>query len=115
MRRPSSTTGPNSSASRSYDPSKVTSARSASPIGPGVTPGREKRCATMAVEGIPHGDTAMSRAVALPAAIAGRLFLEDRVSARGVIMPTEQEIYEPVLTEMKTFGFEFIKRVQRLS
>jgi len=53
--------------------------------------------------------------VALPAAIAGRLFLEGRVSARGVIMPTEQEIYEPVLAEMKTFGFEFIKRVQRLS
>ena len=76
---------------------------------------REKRCATMAVEGIPHGDTAMSRAVALPAAIAGRLLLEGRVSARGVIMPTEQEIYETVLAEMKTFGFEFIKRVQRLS
>jgi len=76
---------------------------------------REKRCSTMAVEGIPHGDTAMSRAVALPAAIAGRLLLEGRVSARGVIMPIEKEIYETVLAEMKTFGFEFIKRVQRLS
>ena len=76
---------------------------------------REKRFATMAVEGIPYGDTAMSRAVALPAAIAGRLFLEGRVSARGVIMPTEKEIYEPVLAEMKTFGFEFNKRIQTLS
>jgi hypothetical protein len=57
----------------------------------------------------------MSRAVALPAAIAGRHFLEGRVSARGVIMPTEREIYEPVLAEMKTFGFEFIKRAQQLS
>jgi saccharopine dehydrogenase (NADP+, L-glutamate forming) len=76
---------------------------------------REKRSATMAVEGIPHGDTAMSRAVSLPAAIAGRLFLEDRVNARGVIMPMEKEIYEPVLAEMKTFGFEFTKRVRRLS
>jgi len=75
---------------------------------------REKRFATMAVEGIPHGDTAMSRAVALPTAIAGRLVLEGKVSARGVIMPTEQEIYEPVLAEMKTFGFEFAKRVRPL-
>jgi len=72
----------------------------------------ELRSATMAVEGIPHGDSAMSRAVALPTAIAGRLVLEGKVSARGVIMPTEQEIYGPVLAEMKTFGFEFVKRTQ---
>jgi saccharopine dehydrogenase-like NADP-dependent oxidoreductase len=75
---------------------------------------RELRSATMAVEGIPNGDSAMSRAVALPTAIAGRLILEGKIEARGVIMPTLREIYQPVLTEMKTFGFEFVKRVQPL-
>ena len=34
------------------------------------------------------------------------------MSARGVIMPTEKEIYEPVLAGMKTFGFEFVKRTE---
>lgn len=46
------------------------------------------------------GDTAMSRTVALPAAIATRLILDDGISAVGVQIPTLREIYEPVLDEL---------------
>jgi hypothetical protein len=61
----------------------------------------------MRVEGIPYGDSAMSRAVSLPAAIAARHILEGNIKAKGVQMPVLKEIYEPVLNEMEAFGFKF--------
>ncbi len=71
---------------------------------------REIRSASMVVEGVSHGDSAMSRAVSLPAAIAGRLILEGMIKTTGVLMPTLREIYEPVLAELEGFGMEFIHR-----
>ncbi|MEE8192744.1 MAG: saccharopine dehydrogenase C-terminal domain-containing protein, partial [Gemmatimonadales bacterium] len=72
---------------------------------------RERRLATMHVEGIPDGATAMSRAVALPAAISARLVLEGEIRASGARMPpTLPELYKPVLKELATFGFEFKRR-----
>ncbi len=72
---------------------------------------REKRLATMVVEGIPHGDSAMSRAVALPAAIAGRLVLEGEIRETGVYMPpTLPTLYKPALEELASLGFEFKKK-----
>ncbi|MFC2083712.1 saccharopine dehydrogenase C-terminal domain-containing protein [Bacteroidota bacterium] len=69
---------------------------------------REKRLATMVVKGIPNGDTAMSRAVALPPAISAKLVLEGKISGVGTFMPpTLPELYKPVLDELKEFGFEF--------
>ena len=69
---------------------------------------REKRLATMVVEGIPKGDSAMSRAVALPAAISAKLIIEGKVKATGVLMPpTFPELYKPVLDELSDFGFKF--------
>ncbi len=70
----------------------------------------ETRSTTMVVEGVPHGDSAMSRAVSLPAAIAARLILEGRIETTGILMPTLREIYEPVLTELEEFGLEFTHR-----
>ena len=50
----------------------------------------------------------MSRAVALPAAIAARLILEGRIKATGLRMPPNlPELYKPVLEELETFGFTF--------
>lgn len=69
---------------------------------------REKRLATMVVDGIPNGDSAMSRAVGLPPAIATRLIFEGRIQARGVhIPPTLPELYPPVLEELASYGFQF--------
>ncbi len=69
---------------------------------------REKRLATMVVEGIPNGDSAMSRAVALPAAISAKLIIEGKVRATGVLMPpTLPELYKPVLDELSDFGLKF--------
>ena len=72
---------------------------------------KERRLATMHVEGIPNGATAMARAVALPAAIAARLVLEGEIQASGARMPpTLPELYRPALEELATFGYEFKRR-----
>ncbi|MCP4574372.1 MAG: saccharopine dehydrogenase [bacterium] len=51
--------------------------------------------------GVPDGDTAMSRTVSLPAAIAARLILEGAVPQRGVLRPVHREIYDPILDELE--------------
>ena len=71
----------------------------------------ERRVASLLVKGQPGGDTAMSRAVSLPAAIAARRMLEGKIKARGVLRPTLQTIYQPVLDEMCEFGYRFKQRV----
>ncbi len=67
----------------------------------------ERRSATMMVEGIPYGHSAMSRAVSLPAAIASRMILEGTIREKGVLKPTKKEIFKPVLQELETYGFKF--------
>ncbi len=69
---------------------------------------KEKRLATMVQTGIPYGDSAMSRAVALPAAIAARLIVEKKIQATGLRMPPNlPELYKPVLEELESFDFKF--------
>lgn len=76
---------------------------------------RERRLATMVVEGIPHGDSAMSRAVALPAAISAKLVVEGKVKATGVLMPpTLPELYKPALDELSDFGFKFKRKTIKM-
>ena len=67
----------------------------------------ERQLSTMRVEGNPHGDSAMSRAVSLPVAIASRLILEKEIDLCGVQLPVLSEIYGPVLTELEEHTFTF--------
>jgi hypothetical protein len=72
---------------------------------------RERRLATMRVEGIPHGDSAMSRAVALPPAIAARIVLEGGIPDTGCWMPpTLSTLYRPALEELASFGYTFERK-----
>jgi saccharopine dehydrogenase-like NADP-dependent oxidoreductase len=57
--------------------------------------------------GVPNGDSAMSRTVSLPAAIATRLLTEDKLSLTGVRIPVDPEIYKPVLNELENLGIQF--------
>ncbi|MCD4724951.1 MAG: saccharopine dehydrogenase NADP-binding domain-containing protein [Bacteroidales bacterium] len=72
---------------------------------------KEKQISSMMVEGIPNGDSAMSRAVSLPPAIAAKLILEGKITNKGVCIPSTKEMYEPILDEMSTFGFSFKKEI----
>lgn len=71
----------------------------------------EKRVSTLLVKGEPGGDSAMSKAVSLPAAIASKLILEGKIRVKGVQRPTPRTIYQPVLDEMSGFGYRFKDKI----
>ena len=48
--------------------------------------------------------TAMSKTVGLPLGIATKLISQGHVKARGVLIPTTPEFYNPVLDELGTLG-----------
>jgi saccharopine dehydrogenase-like NADP-dependent oxidoreductase len=65
---------------------------------------KEKIESTLIDFGIPNGDSAMSRTVSLPAAIAAKLILTGKIKAQGVQTPVSPEIYKPVLAELETLN-----------
>ncbi len=60
----------------------------------------ERLTSTLVDYGVRYGDSSMSRTVSLPAAIAARLILDDKIPQRGVLRPVHPEIYNPVLDEL---------------
>ncbi len=55
-------------------------------------------------------NTAMSKTVGLPLAIAAKLILQGRIKLSGVHVPIKKQIYEPVLEELTTTGLRFVER-----
>ncbi len=62
---------------------------------------------SMVVKGKDHTHTAISATVGLPAAIGAKLILQDKIQARGVLIPTLPEIFEPILEELESLGIRF--------
>jgi saccharopine dehydrogenase-like NADP-dependent oxidoreductase len=71
---------------------------------------KEKITSTMVDTGLPDGDSSMARTVSLPAAIATKMILQDRIALTGVHIPVLPEIYEPVLAELETMGIALVDR-----
>ncbi len=65
---------------------------------------REHITSTLIDTGLIDGDSSMSRTVSLPAAIAVKLILEDKMNVTGVQIPVQKQIYEPVLEELEHLG-----------
>lgn len=75
---------------------------------------KEKITSTMVDKGIPGGDSSMARTVSLPAAIAVKLILEEKIKLSGVHIPISPEIYEPVLTELESMNIKLVERVKKI-
>ncbi|MDB9990382.1 saccharopine dehydrogenase NADP-binding domain-containing protein [Flavobacteriales bacterium] len=56
--------------------------------------------------------TAMSDTVGLPLGIATKMLLNGNIKIRGVVLPLEKQIYNPVLKELKEYGIDFIEHEQ---
>lgn len=63
--------------------------------------------ANMVVVGENRSHTAMAKTVGLPVAMATLLILNGHVRKTGVQIPIHKEVYEPVLSELKTCGVVF--------
>lgn len=62
--------------------------------------------AVLDLEGESSSKTAIAKTVSLPAAIATKLIVEDKIELTGVHIPIKEEIYTPVLEELKEYGIE---------
>jgi len=67
----------------------------------------ENLISSLVVKGDNSIDTAMAKTVGLPLGIAAKLILADKVKGRGVMIPIQKEIYEPVLDELKNYKIVF--------
>ena len=61
----------------------------------------------MVVTGEDRINTAMSKTVGLPVAIATKMILEDAITLKGVQIPVNRDIYLPVLNELEGYGIHF--------
>lgn len=67
--------------------------------------------ASLVVKGEDNVYTAMAKTVGLPVAIAVKLILNRKIKSKGVVIPVNREIYEPVLNELKEYGVLFSEKV----
>jgi hypothetical protein len=67
---------------------------------------REAIKSSMLDFGSPATNTSIARTVALPASIAVKMILENKIDIKGVHRPVVPQIYNPVLNELKTQGIE---------
>jgi len=64
----------------------------------------------MVIKGTDAINTAMSKTVGLPLAVTAKLILTGKLKVKGVKIPTEKEIYEPVLAALKAYGITFVEQ-----
>ncbi|MFM8806892.1 MAG: saccharopine dehydrogenase C-terminal domain-containing protein, partial [Sphingomonadales bacterium] len=76
-------------------------------IGYRVEEQERKITSQLVVKGDDARRTAMAKTVGLPLGISALLLLQEKISLRGVQIPTHQEIYLPVLQVLKKEGIAF--------
>jgi len=59
--------------------------------------------------GTPATDTSIARTVALPAAIAVELILNERIQTKGICRPTIPEIYQPILDKLDGLDIKMVE------
>ncbi len=73
---------------------------------------KEYITSTLVDYGIPNGDSSVSRTVALPAAIAVKMILEEKIDNTGVYIPVIPEIYNLILDELEEMNIIFKEKTE---
>jgi saccharopine dehydrogenase (NADP+, L-glutamate forming) len=71
---------------------------------------RKEIQATLIATGDDAVQTAMAKTVGLPLGIAAKLVLQDKINARGVVIPVIKELYEPILQELGELGIRLTEK-----
>lgn len=56
--------------------------------------------------------SAMALTVGIPAAIGTLLLLQNKIQSKGVIRPTEPEVYEPALEMLEAYGIKLMEKIE---
>ncbi len=66
---------------------------------------------SLVVRGDNSKQTAMAKTVGLPLAVVAKLVLTEKIKMKGLYIPTQPEIYKPVLDELENYGIQFSEKV----
>jgi saccharopine dehydrogenase-like NADP-dependent oxidoreductase len=69
---------------------------------------------TLSMKGEDEINTAMSKLVGLPLGIFVNLVMKGLIKSRGVTIPVQKEVYEPILKELEKFGVVFKEELVEL-
>jgi len=58
--------------------------------------------------------TSMANTVGLPVAIATKMLLNGEIALKGVTLPIQPEVYNPILDELETFNIRFVEKELQL-
>ncbi len=72
---------------------------------------RKKVFSTLVLKGENQIHTAMAKTVGLPLAIGAVLMLKGKIKQHGVLIPTNESIYQPVLQELEKMGIVFKEEI----
>ena len=75
---------------------------------------KENITSTLVEYGIPNKDSAVARTVALPAAIAVKMLLEEKIKLSGVYIPVVPDIYNPILDELESIDIKFSEKSENI-
>ena len=75
---------------------------------------RYKATSTLILNGENDAQTAMAKTVGLPLGIAARLLLNGTIKEKGLLIPINEEIYNPVLDQLEQYGIVFKEAVHVL-
>jgi len=64
----------------------------------------------LVVEGEDEHNTAMAKTVGLPVGIVAKMILNNEIKRKGVLVPVNAEVYQPILEELKQYGIQFIEK-----
>ncbi len=74
---------------------------------------KTKLTSTMTIKGENRDHSAMAKTVGLPMGILARMVLNGKIKPPfGVLIPTMQSVYKPVLTELAHYGIDFKEEVE---
>nr|XP_043891753.1 alpha-aminoadipic semialdehyde synthase, mitochondrial isoform X1 [Solea senegalensis]XP_043891754.1 alpha-aminoadipic semialdehyde synthase, mitochondrial isoform X1 [Solea senegalensis]XP_043891755.1 alpha-aminoadipic semialdehyde synthase, mitochondrial isoform X1 [Solea senegalensis] len=70
----------------------------------------ETKHISLVVYGDVGGFSAMAKTVGYPTAIAARMILDGEINKKGLVVPMTQDIYGPVLAQLKEEGLNFMSK-----
>ena len=73
---------------------------------------QENISSTLIDYGLPGGDSSMARTVSLPAAVGAKMVLTGQITATGVHVPVQPDIYNPILDELATMDIRCIEKTE---
>jgi len=76
---------------------------------------KSKIKSSLIVKGDDAIHTAMAKTVGLPLGIAARLVLNGKIGLKGLHIPVQKEIYNPVLEELEDFEIKFLEKTELIN